>query len=535
MDPITEAETIIIELLLVISLVAIVVQYLRIPYTLALVVGGLILGFVEPLSVELTSELILAFFVPPLVFEAAFHMDFKELRDNMRLLLVLAVPGVIITMLIVGYMLTWTTSLSLVTALVFGALVSATDPVSVIALFRTLGVPKRLTALVEGESLLNDGTAIVVFSAVLAVALTGEVDVAASVVDFIKVVAGGVSVGLILGWMTSNLIARVDNHLIETTLTTVLAYGSYLVAEQFHFSGVLAVVTAGLLNGNIGPRGMSPTTRIILSNFWEYAAFLVNSLIFLLIGLQIRIPALLESWQPILAAIAAVLVARIIVVYVLSHSVRHRETIPMKWRHVLAWGGLRGAISLALALSLPPQLGYANREMLQVMAFGVVLFTLFVQGMTIGPLVRRLKINAIDATQQEYELRHARLVALQESEKHLDTIYRKGLITRYTWENLKPTLSRQTTELANSVRDLLHSNPELASQALEAARRELLRAQRSALLGLKVDGVISDSTFEQLVVEIDTLLDQSELPDLHEGANEEAAPAESTSDGVSAD
>ncbi|MCB9452509.1 MAG: Na+/H+ antiporter [Anaerolineaceae bacterium] len=523
MDPITELEKIIIELLLVISLVAIVVQYLRIPYTVALVAGGLILGFVEPLPVELTSELILAFFLPPLVFEAAFHMDFKELRENMRLLLMLAVPGVILTMLIVGYILTWTTALPLATALVFGALVSATDPVSVIALFRTLGVPKRLTALVEGESLLNDGTAIVVFSVVLGIALTGRFDVAESVVDFIKVVAGGVAVGSLVGWLGANLIARVDNHLIETTLTTVVAYGSYLIAEQFHFSGVLAVVTAGIINSSMGPRGMSPTTRIILSNFWEYAAFLANSLIFLLIGLQIRLPSLLESWQPILAAIGAVLVARVIVVYWLSnmHFVRKHEPIPPKWRHVMAWGGLRGAISLALALSLPAQLGIANRELLQVMAFGVVLFTLFVQGMTIGPLVRRLKINAVDAAREEYELRHARLVALQEAEKHLDTLYRKGLVTRYTWENLKPRFSRRTSELANSVRELLRAHPDLASQDLESARRELLRAQRSALMNLKIDGVISDPVYEQLVIEIDTQLHETSLPDLLDDSSEQ--------------
>lgn len=534
MDAITELEKIIIELLLVISLVAIVVQYLRVPYTVALVTGGLILGFVEPLPVELTSELILAFFVPPLIFEAAFHLDFRELRENMRFLLALAVPGVILTMLIVGYMLTWTTALPLVTALVFGALVAATDPVSVIALFRTLGVPKRLTALVEGESLLNDGTAIVVFNVVLAIALTGHLDIGASVVDFIKVVVGGVGVGLLLGWLTANLIARVDNHLIETTLTTVLAYGSYLLAEQFHFSGVLAVVTAGIINGDIGPRGMSPTTRIILSNFWEYAAFLANSLIFLLIGLQIRIPALLEFWQPILAAIVAVLVARLIVVYGLSQMIRRGEPVPLAWRHVLAWGGLRGAISLALALSLPIQLGFANREQLQVMAFGVVLFTLFVQGMTIGPLVRWLKINAVNAAQQEYELRHARLVALQEAESHLDTLYRKGLVTRYTWENLKPNLSKKTSELANSVRELLRDYPDLASQDLKAARQELLRAQRSALLGLKVDGVISGNTFEQLAVEIDTLLEEPDWPD-SPGEEDGAALPESTPEKTSAD
>ena len=310
MDQFLSTETIVIELLLVVTVVALVVRRFNIPYTVALVVVGLLLTLQSPARISLTPELILALFVPPLVFEAAFHINFEDLRRNLTSILVFAIPGVILTMFIVGGLLTLATNLSLVSAVVFGALIAATDPVSVVAIFRTLGVPKRLSVLIEGESLFNDGTAIVLFSLALTVALTGHFNLLTSVGDFLRVSVGGVLIGIVLGWVISLLIARVDDYLVETTLTTLLAFGSYLLAERLQFSGVLAVVAAGLINGNLGPCGMSPTTRIVLFNFWEYVAFLANSLIFLLLGLQINVPGCLpprhlssgqfwQSWQPV--------------------------------------------------------------------------------------------------------------------------------------------------------------------------------------------------------------------------------------------
>ena len=276
------------------------------------------------------------------------------------------------------------------------------------ALFRTLGAPKRLALLMESESLFNDGTAIVVFNLVLMAALTGAFHPFQGAVDFLRVAVGGLAVGFVSGWLIAQLIARIDDYLIETTLTTVLAFGAYLIAERLHFSGVLAVVAAGLINGNIGPQGMSPTTRIVLFNFWEYMAFLANSLVFLLIGLQVNIPMLRANWQPVLLAVLAVLVSRAVVAYGLGwiHN-RLTDPIPWRWLHVLNWGGLRGAIALALALSLPAALG-PGRDLVRVMAFGVVLFTLLVQSMTMKPLLRRLGIAARDPIQIEYEMRHAR-------------------------------------------------------------------------------------------------------------------------------
>lgn len=314
MEHFLQTETLIIELLLIASLVAVVVQRLRVPYTVALVLVGLLFTLQSNAKIGPAPELILALFLPPLVFEAAFHLHLDELKHNWRTISALAVPGVVLTMAIVGLVVSLGTGLSLPVALLFGATMAATDPVAVVALFKSLGAPKRLSVLVEGESLFNDGTAIVVFKLMLAVVVTGHFDTLTSLYDFVVVAAGGLLVGSVLGWLVSLAIARIDAHLIETTLSTVLAFGSYLLAERLHVSGVLAVLAAGILNGNLGPRGMSPTTRIALFNFWEYLAFVANSLVFLLIGLELDVPRLLAHWASIAIAILAVIVSRAVVV-----------------------------------------------------------------------------------------------------------------------------------------------------------------------------------------------------------------------------
>lgn len=508
MQQFLSTETLIIELLLVASLVAIVVRRLQIPYTVALVIVGLLLTSQSPLQLELTPELILALFVPPLIFEAAFHLNLAELRQQLPTILLFAIPGVMLTMVIVGGVLALTTSLSLSGAMVFGSLIAATDPVAVVSLFRILGAPKRLTVLIEGESLLNDGTALVLFNLMVGVALSGEFDLWKNVVEFVRVGIGGLIVGLVLGWAISRLIARVDDYLIETTLTTVLAYGAYLVADRLHFSGVLAVVAAGLVNGNLGPQGMSPTTRIVLFNFWEYFAFLANSLIFLLIGLDVDVRALATRWQPITWAILAVIISRVVVVYGLGWFTRFfSNPISLRWKHIQAWGGLRGALSLALALSLPATMG-TERDVLRPMAFGVVLFTLLAQATTMRLLIRRLKLITRSPAQIEYETRHARLTALRAAEAHLERRYREGLISTHAWEMLKPSLQEQAAHLADSVRAVLRREPALEAEELDTAYRELLRAQRSALQGLLRDGVISDEVYETLVAEVDSALSQ---------------------------
>jgi monovalent cation:H+ antiporter, CPA1 family len=499
-------ETLVIELLLLASLVAIAVRRLRVPYTVALVVVGLVVTARQTLEISLTPELILALLVPPLVFEAAFHLELRELRRSLPIILLMAILGVALSSLLVGGLISLLGGMALPLALVFGALISATDPVAVVALFRALGAPKRLATLVEGEALLNDGTAIVIFNIMLAVALTGQLKPLQSLADFATVSAGGLLVGVALGWLTSLLISRIDDYLIETTLTTVLAFGAYLVAERLHLSGVLAVVAAGLVSGSLGRQGMSPTTRIVLYSFWEYVAFLANTFAFLLIGLDVDVPQLLAHWQAVALAIAVVLFSRAVVTYGLGWlGGRFSEPIPSRWLHVLNWGGLRGAIALALALSLPASLG-PERETLRVMAFGVVLFTLIVQSTTMRLLMRGLSIAERSPLQLEYELRHARLMSFRAAVTHLDDLYRDGFLSESAWEALKPQLLQQVQDVAVAMRHMQLRHPALAHEEVERARRELLRAQRSAVADLLRGGIISEHTFDRLSGEIDAAL-----------------------------
>jgi monovalent cation:H+ antiporter, CPA1 family len=507
MAPFLQTETLIIVLLIVVALVAALVRRLRIPYIVSLVIVGLILTVQSPIHAELTPELILTLFVPPLVFEAAYHLNYQELRNNLTSILIFAVPGVILTTLIVGGVLAWTIRLPLALAMLFGALISATDPLAVVATFRKLGAPHRLTVLLEGESLLNDGTAIVMFNLMLVIAITGKFDLAGSVVDFIRVSVGGTLIGVGLGWVISSLIGKVDDFLIEMTLTTVLAFGSYLVADFFHFSGVLAVVAAGLMVGNLGRRGMSPTTRIVLSNFWEYIAFLANSIVFLLIGMQVNLPSFGDSWRAILGAILAVLIARIVIVYGLSWVTNRLkvEPIPLKWQHVLSWSGLRGAISLALALSLPITLGN-ERGLLVVMTYGVVLFTLLVQSTSMRGLIHRLHIITRSEAQLEYEKSHARLASLRVADTHLDQLHKNGGLSTPAWEQVKQMIHQQAETLISSVKGLVKADPSLEADELEKGWREAFRSQRSALLSLRQDGVISDEVYQELSAEVDAQL-----------------------------
>jgi len=497
-----ELEYLILGALLIVSFVAVAVRRFRVPSTVVLVLVGIALSFRTSQPIELTSDIILFIFLPPLLFEAAFHLDLRQLQRDTPTIALLAIVGVLLTTIVVGGIVSVGTELPLGVALVFGALIAATDPVSVVAIFRKLGTPKRLEVLLEGESLFNDGTAIVLFGLAIEALLVGEFNFIDGILSFILVSGGGIIVGLGLGWVASRMIAMVDDHLIGTTLTTVLAFGAYLVAEQLHLSGVLAVVAAGLIAGSIGEKGMSPTTRIAVFNFWEYVTFLVNSAIFLMIGLQIEVSALWENRVLGLWAIVAVLVARAVGIYGLTSL---RRSIPSKWRHVLFWGGLRGAIALALALSLPAAMEHRNT--LTLMTFSVVLFTLLVQGISMEGLLRRLGLITHSEAQIEYEQRHARAIAARSGYEHVERLHRIGLVSNHTWEKIHPVILQRVKALTSAVQEALQGAPELEAGEINTARRESLRAQRNTLSTLRSDGVISQETYEQLVVEVDIALD----------------------------
>ncbi|NPA91644.1 MAG: Na+/H+ antiporter [Chloroflexi bacterium] len=507
MDTLVLTEMTIVVILLVVSLVAILVRRIRVPYTVALVLAGLALTLQHQWRLTMTPDLVLALFLPPLVFEASFHLQFKDLRENAVSILTLAVVGVALSAAIVAFILVGAGVLPVPVAILFGALISATDPVSVTATFKALGAPRSLGALLEGESLFNDGTAIVLFQIALLLVLHGTLDPVTGLVDFLRIAGGGVLLGLVLGYVVSLLLGRIDDYLIETTLTTVLAYGAYLLAEHVHVSGVLAVVMAGLINGNIGPRTMSPTSRIVIFNFWEYVAFLANSFVFLLIGMNVQIEELWHNLNAIIISIFAVLVARAVAVYGLSALLRPlRRSPPTSYQHVLFWGGLRGAVSLALALSLVEH-GIPFERQLLAMAFGVVLFTLLIQGTTIPLILRGLGLVRRSKLSLQYERLQGRLLAIRSARRHLERLYNEGALIPQAWRTISQELDERETAVIEAIERLLVEHPELREHVVHLARIEALRAQRAALLTFLQEGLLSEDVAHQLIAEVDAQLE----------------------------
>lgn len=507
----------IIVLLLIISAVGIATRFWRFPYPIALVLTGLAIGtllrgplpFLRDLKLEeihLTPHLILAVFLPALLFDASLHLEVTTLRRTLLPIAVLAVPGVLLTAAIVGGLIYWVVGLDWPLALLFGAIVAATDPIAVLAIFSRLGVPHDLAVLVEGESLFNDGTAVVLSRILLGVVLAGTFDVAAGVLDFVVVVGGGLLIGVLSGSFFSRLTARIDDHLIEITLTTILTYGTFVLAEVLHVSGVIAVVMAGLVLGNIGARrGMSPTTRLALLNFWEYVAFLLNSAIFLLIGLEINLSGLLTDLIPIGVAIAAVLLARAVIIYGLGLAVLPLpRVLPLRWLHTLFWGALRGAVSLAVVLSLPFDL--PDRPLLLNLTFGVVLFTLIVQGLTMESLLRRLGMGGPDQLRLAYQERRAQLLMLRAAWRELGRLNDDAVLSPRVYAQLDAAYRTAGQKLDAELDGLYQNQAALEAEELRSTREHLLRVERSALQQLQRQGDIESSTAQRLAAEIDARL-----------------------------
>lgn len=393
-DTTLDAIRLFVALVAVAAIVAIVVRRLAIPYTVTLVLLGLVAADLSPAQLEVTPQLVLLVLLPGLVFEATLGLDLGELRRSFGGVALLAVPGVVITAGFVAVVLRAATGLDLGLGLVVGSMVAATDPVAVIATFRQLGTPAQLRTAVEGESLLNDGTALVIFAISLR-ALGGGVTLVDEVTAFAVAIVASTAIGVAGGFVATRLMALVDDHPIELSLSLVAAYGTYLLADAFHQSGVIATLAAGIVIGSYGRRvGMGERTREALDTVWGFVAFLLTAFAFLLVGLAISPHDLLAALPSIAWGVVGIVVGRAVVVYLLLGGTsrlmaraRHRPALPVGWLHVLFWAGLRGAVAVAMALSLPADL--PERGLLQNITFGIVLFTLFVQGTTAELVVAR--------------------------------------------------------------------------------------------------------------------------------------------------
>lgn len=491
-------------LLLLSSVVAIVTKWIRLPYSIALVIVGLFIGVFHWLPVvTMTPELILLIFLPALLFEASWNLHAETLRSSVKPVAVLATVGVFLSALIVGMALHVMTGLDFKLALLFGAMLSATDPISVLSLFKRLRVNKRLHTVLEGESLLNDGTAVALFRVLLASIVVGaDLSWTRIGIDFLIITAGGTLVGAAIGMLASKVTEYFDDHLLETTLTVLVAYGSYLLAEQLRVSSVIGVLVAGFIMGNFGSkRGMSAATRLAVDSFWEYAAFIAESLVFLLIGMQIKFPLLVKYWPFIAAGIAAILIARIVIIYSLIPLVSDKNhPIPLSWRHLLFWGGLRGSLCMAMALSLPSN--FPERELLVVTTFGVALFTLLVPGLTMEPLVKGLKLAGFRLPKETALQNHLEKLKVEKST--LQRSAKEGKLSKKEFlEKIEviETKERETGELI----ELLESS-EGKEDLVERLQIEgaLARAQKDCLVQLSRQDSAKPELLEEFRQRIDT-------------------------------
>jgi CPA1 family monovalent cation:H+ antiporter len=384
-------------ILLTASLVAIISRRLRLPYSVGLVIAGIGLAFFpNAIQLPLTRDLIFNIFLPPLVFEAALQLQWPAFRRDLPLTTVLAFVGVVLAAVVVAVGMHFASGWSWLGAGMFGVLIAATDPVSVIAAFREMRVGHRLSILVESESLLNDGAAAVGFT-LLATFAGGDVMTPAMLAGtLVWTVAGGVAIGLVVAACLLLVAWRTDDHLVEITLTTIAAYGAFLLAEHFGMSGVLASLSAGLLVGNFGlQRSISQASRGHVLAFWEYAAFLANSVVFILIGGHEAHQHLIVVATASAAAIVLVLVGRALAVYPICALFNWSgHAIDARYPPILVWGGLRGALGLALALALPDNID--ERGDIIAVSFAVVAFSIFVQGLSMPLLIRRLHLTSLN-------------------------------------------------------------------------------------------------------------------------------------------
>jgi monovalent cation:H+ antiporter, CPA1 family len=385
---------VLIFLLLVAAIVGILAKRLSLPYTVGLIVTGVALNIFPVFDrVVLTREIIFQVFLPPLIFEAAMHIRWNEFRKEIPVTALLATLGVVLSALITGLAMHYIVGWEFTVALLFGFLIAATDPVSVIAIFKEAHADKRLQLLVESESILNDGTSLVGFAIVLMAVTGGVAGFAEITLLTVKTVGGGIFCGAVVAAVILALAGRTEDALVDIALTLVSAYGSFLIAEHFEVSGVLATMTAGLAIGNAGHLLPLPERqRMEVGTFWEAVAFVVNSFIFILIGVH-RGHLGYEFW--IIASIATlvVIVSRAVAVYPCCALFgRSRLRVPLAFQHVLFWGGLRGAVALTLSLGLPIDL--PHREEIVYVTFAVVSFSIIVQGLTMTTLVRKLGLVA---------------------------------------------------------------------------------------------------------------------------------------------
>ncbi|MBD2254194.1 cation:proton antiporter [Nostoc parmelioides] len=484
---ITELIKISIILLLVATGVALLSRRLRVPYVTGLVLAGLPITELLSRPIGLDPALVLNLFLPILIFEAGINTDISRLRSTFKPIALLAGPGAILSSAIIAILLKFGLGLNWIPAFLVGVILANTDTVSMIAVFKEIPVPSRLSTIVEGETLFNDAAALVSFNLILQVYSTGSLTLIEGIQQLLFISVGGCLVGLVLGYLSIPVFNRLDDPLSSLLLTVAVALGTFQVGQFLGVSGAVAVVVAGLIFGNFGLSGnTSASSRITLLSFWEYASFTANTFIFLLIGVEINLITLWQTLPAILLAVLAYQVGRVLTIYPLLAGVSWFDRpIPLRWQHLLFLGNIKGSLSMALALSLPTTL--PGRESLITIVFGCVLVSLVGQGLSLPLLVKRLKLSQFSQSQQQVEELQAQLITAKAAQDELDTLLKTGVLPKAVYEEMRSAYQVQVAGAEKALREFYNRRPDEfdhksgALSKLDAIRRRLLLAEKGAL------------------------------------------------------
>ncbi|MFB6284942.1 MAG: cation:proton antiporter [Halobacteria archaeon] len=518
MTEILSIEMAVISIFIVGAGVGIVVsKYGDFPYTIALLLTGLAVSISSvEFDLKLSPAIIFFVFLPPLLFEGAANMDMGRLKRDFKPVIAMAVVGLILSVVALGAAGTAVFGFPALISLLFAAIILPTDPVSVLALFEEMGVPKRLSVLVEGESLFNDGVAIVLFSTFLSQIQTGGTtnllsfdSVGLFIFQIAKNGLGGAFVGLLTGYFIYTVMTHFDEPLVEVVLTIVLAFGSFILAQSYlDVSGIIATVVAGLFIGNRGAeRAMSPQSKVSIFTTWKTMAFLVNTSIFLLLGASTPISTLVDHGYLILAGAVLVLLARAFAVYpVIWFTNRKSENpIPMNYQHVLVWSGMHASVPIALALSLP--FGMPFREQVKAMVFGVAAFSLVVQGLTMDRVLDRLDIVTRSDIEKLYEMLKGRRRAVDEALDSAEDLHRKGELPYIVYDEFLSKYEKEKRHLDKALSKLLEKHPDIRSEQFLNKEKQVLLKEKGAILDAARDGTIGEDVADDLLEEIDIKLD----------------------------
>ncbi len=513
-------------IMMVAVIVAIVAKYIRWPYTIVLLISGLIIAYFNTGQIiasfnivppfELTRDMIFHILLPPLIFEGALHMRLKHLKENAKVISLLAIPALIISSFFVGYLIYLFTNSFMALALPFSIslliaiIIIPTDPVSILAIYKDTKIPVKLKNIIEGESIFDDGTCLVLFAVILDLIRSGNLDLLTGIADFLRMAIFGILLGLAVGYVLYLIISKIDDKFTEVMITLIMVFGLFTMAENMGASGVFAVVMAGLILGNYGTRfAMAPSARHTLLSFWGFIVFLVNSFLFIVVGMNVNLEAVWNQIELVVFSVLALWFARAASIYIIGKIMNKggQTALPKKWQTVMWWGGLRGAIPIALALSIPLVLDdgtlFPHRDLILAVTFGVVLITLLVQGLSLKTLIAKLGFLTVSKKEAEKEEKEIATL-LKDTVDELVQLKEDGDISLPAYEWLIHRYSQANSQLLTELGVLVQEHGFIPREEYTYSVKETLEAKKGAVKEAWEKKLITGKIGERLLLEIES-------------------------------